>query len=377
MTNQKVTDFPLLDEVQGTDVGYAVRPGTPDTDNRYTFEQVLAYVNANTAPPPPAPVYAGNILFVDPAHPDAEDDTDTNTPFETIQAAINESGGNALIRIAPGVYPEDLTIASGGIRLVGISVAGQSGVIIEGQITIGVAGNNFTMRGIEVDQSSTSATDYCVLIDSSAQHRFDECYFKKADPLNTTAVLITGTAGGNVVFRETNLEGDLRSESTGGMNVAIKGMNGQMCRLINAHDTAIMLIKGCQDIGAMVHEGGVMVAENVGVIGKDPLNNRCVLSTAAAGVCAVVNGSCSQYDGTVGLIEIQNAFYGLLGVIREFENDILNGVLIFGTAGWNGQDFMAGYTPSTYSDSLQGTAPLSLHLEAIDQKFEVVDGGEY
>ena len=68
----------------------------------------------------------GQVIFVDPAHPGAVDDTDVTTPFITIQQAITAAVADGMatadprqILIATGTYTEDITLADGA-TLVGL-----------------------------------------------------------------------------------------------------------------------------------------------------------------------------------------------------------------------------------------------------------------
>lgn len=87
-------------------------PFTGNLSGATTLQDLADLVDALSSPGFVGSFYnGGDVLFVDPNHPEA-DDINTDTPFITIQAAINaaDPARNVLIEISEGIYYENLNL---------------------------------------------------------------------------------------------------------------------------------------------------------------------------------------------------------------------------------------------------------------------------
>ena len=75
---------------------------------------------------------------------------------ESIQAAVNAASAGAVIHIEPGVYAEAVAVSKSGIKLIGLSNPGGTGVIIqnpgeeENGITVTDNGDGFALVNVTV-----------------------------------------------------------------------------------------------------------------------------------------------------------------------------------------------------------------------------------
>ncbi len=78
------------------------------------------------------------------------------SPGQSIQAAVDAAGANAVIQLQPGVYAEAVTITASGVKIVGLTDAGGNGPIITNPggaangISVRPDANDFALVGVTV-----------------------------------------------------------------------------------------------------------------------------------------------------------------------------------------------------------------------------------
>lgn len=78
------------------------------------------------------------------------------TPGQSIQAAVDAAGPNAVIHLAPGLYPQAVTVTAPGVKIVGLSDDAGNGPIITNPggaangISVRPGANDFALVGVTV-----------------------------------------------------------------------------------------------------------------------------------------------------------------------------------------------------------------------------------
>jgi hypothetical protein len=149
---------------------------------------------------------SGTIIDVDPRHPDARDDSDLTTPFITIQGAIDAigplpiAGQDHVVKIAPGVYNETVTINYSKIHLMGY---GFGTTIIQPSV-----GDALTYRPISATVGPWDNRIHDILIDASNSGGDAVVVSGETAPLS--GVFYDSMCGNELLIVDSTILGDMR-----------------------------------------------------------------------------------------------------------------------------------------------------------------------
>lgn len=157
---------------------------------------------------PKAAQGGGTIRVVNPSHPDA-DDTNSSTPYLTIQAAIDDCPQYGIVLIMPGDYTEDLTLDS-DVALVGHTnqaITGWNSGYVYNSGTISLpstaSGIYFVLENLYLEQNSGAVP--LIQTDKQVYLNINNCVVYN-NFVDAAAYAIYHTAGASSVIRILNTE---------------------------------------------------------------------------------------------------------------------------------------------------------------------------
>lgn len=233
----------------------------------------------------------GGELFCDPtADPSFVNGTE-EFPFLTIADALNCSTGTGNIRLAAGVYAEDLLIESGSINIIAESGAVLQGSGMRPAIEIrGAATVGSYISGLEITGGAGEAGG--VLLQNGASLTLDGCTIKDNSG---------NTAGGVLARNQATLSL---------VNCAFEGnstMNGPGAVMSESGDVTV---SGCLFDSNTGREGGALMVRNLGLlsvedsvfVGNDAHQGGAVFNDGASVSlirCSIVGNSASDSGGGI------------------------------------------------------------------------------
>lgn len=264
---------------------------------------------------------AGAAIHVDVANSGIEDGSEAH-PYNTIQEALNAAPSGALIKVAGGIYPENIVLnGTNSLTLQGGYQTENFGVRNPVLYPARIQGNNAT-NVITMEFTGGSGTEAMVTIDgfTVSGGRRGICITDQgnggllhANIRNNSVVHNSGLAGGDDYGGGVFLRGAVATV-TGNTIASNSCGKGAGLAVFLLDDTRSILILSNTILSNTIradHGGGVYIGARKGLVSRNMIrNNRIANSYGWGGGMIVDGGVYTGYSDTVCLVLSHNTYTG-------------------------------------------------------------------
>lgn len=298
-----------------------------------------------------AEISKGVTYFVDTVIGDDIDNDGTfGAPFKTITKALSLVNRFDMIKIFPGEYIEDLELEEErfeGVLLEGMGVIGAAQVRVKGHVlfsngVIRPRFKNLSLVGI------TAGISTVTFMNMEGRVNFDAVSFTHELGNGQTVANFAGDNNNDFYFTDCEFDGKIDvSDPSQQLPITINLIRPYGDPQIELDCIpATVAVYEARSIYAPIHTTGNLILDGVSRV-------RALTGVSINSSCAVGQGSLSlknvnlrQANGTFGQINKTGTCpYLLANVVRDIENDVLNGNASLNT---HGADYHGNYVPTNY-----------------------------